>query len=103
MPGWVIDTSRHLTSPFSKASTMVSRSPGAVVTLALAVLAVASCLPGVFGQSTYTGPICGDVQSDTCPGKPYAGSSFTGAFCGFCALLFFFDSNRGELTLRPPS
>jgi hypothetical protein len=61
---------------------------------AFAALSMISLVAPVVGQTVvrdsnadpspsyiYTGPKCGDTVSDTCPGKPYPGSSFTGAFC----------------------
>jgi hypothetical protein len=53
--------------------------------LTLAAIATACLAPFVAGQSPtymYAGPKCGDVETSTCPGKPYPGSSFSGAFCG---------------------
>lgn len=72
-----------------------------IFAVALASLAATSLISPVVGQSNarappsatydYTGPTCGDIKSDTCPGK-LDGSSFTGAFCtnGGCQSYRFF-------------
>lgn len=46
------------------------------------LLLVISALPTTF--SVYNGPYCGDVETPTCPGEPFPGSSFAGVACSSC-------------------
>lgn len=61
-----------------------SRSALAAILILLSLAACAVAEPG----SSYTGTACGDIRAGTCPGKPFAGSSFKGAICSSSAFIW---------------